>query len=245
MHPRQHLIESLRKGICPDILIIGGGINGVGIYRDLAAQGVPALLVEAGDFASGTSSAPSRLIHGGLRYLETGEAALVRESLTERNLLLHNASHVVRPIAVWVPLRSWTGGTLMAALRFTGLVKNPGPKGALVVKLGLVLYDLFGKAYRTMPKHRMLMRAQALQEVPPLSPDIRAVGEYYDARISHPERLVTELVADAERDCPAAMAIPYLAAGPMENGRITLIVRETNEKISVAPRMVVNASGAW
>ncbi|MEI4472956.1 glycerol-3-phosphate dehydrogenase/oxidase [Frigidibacter sp. MR17.24] len=245
MRSREELIAQLRTGDVPPVLIIGGGINGVGTYRDLAAQGVPALLVEAGDFASGTSSAPSRLIHGGLRYLETGEAALVRESLTERNLLLKNACHVVHPQPCWVPLRSWLGGTAGAVLRFLKLRRTPGRKGAVPVKIGLMLYDRFGTAHQTMPGHRLLTARQARGEVTGLAPDIRAVAEYHDARITHPERLVMELVADAEADCPKAMALNYLRAGAQTGGRITLTCQITGERFEIAPRIVVNATGAW
>lgn len=245
MLARTALIRRLRAKDVPEVLIIGGGINGVGAYRDLAAQGVAALLVEAGDFSSGTSAAPSRLIHGGLRYLETGEAALVRESLTERNLLLKNACHVVHPIPCWVPLRSWLGGSVGAVLRFLRLKRTPGKKGAVPVKIGLMLYDRFGRVNQTMPDHRMLNAAQARAEVGILAPDIRVVGEYYDARISHPERLVMELVADAEADCPLSMAVPYLAAGAQGQGRITLTCQITGEVFEVTPKIVINASGAW
>jgi glycerol-3-phosphate dehydrogenase len=245
MQTRDELLARLRAGECPQVLIIGGGINGVGTFRDLAAQGQPALLVEAGDFASGTSSAPSRLIHGGLRYLETGEAALVRESLTERNLLLKNACHVVHPLPVWVPLDSWFRGSFMAVLRFLHLTRTPGPKGGVPVKLGLMLYDRFGAVHQTMPNHKMYMAAAARKRVPVLADSLCAVAEYYDARITHPERLVAELVADAEADCPAAMAIPYLAAGKLTGGGVTLTDRFTGETFVVRPKVVVNAAGAW
>lgn len=245
MQTREQLLSRLRAGECPQVLIIGGGINGVGTYRDLAAQGQAALLVEAGDFAGGTSSAPSRLIHGGLRYLETGEAALVRESLTERNLLLKNACHVVHPLPVWVPLNSWFAGSFMAVLRFLHMTRTPGPKGTVPVKLGLMLYDRFGSAHQTMPNHRMVMAAAARKEVPELAADLTAVAEYYDARITHPERLVAELVADSEVDCPGSMAVPYLAAGKLAEGGVTLTDRFSGESFVVRPKVVVNASGAW
>ena len=245
MQTRDEQLARLRAGECPSVLIIGGGINGVGSYRDLAAQGQAALLVEAADFASGTSSAPSRLIHGGLRYLETGEAALVRESLTERNLLLKNACHVVHPLPVWVPLESWFRGSFMAVLRFLHLTRTPGAKGGVPVKLGLMLYDRFGTAHQTMPNHRMYLADAARKQVPVLAPNLTAVAEYYDARISHPERLVTELIADAEADCPASLAIPYLAAGPLSEGGVTLTDRLTGEHFLVRPKVVVNAAGAW
>lgn len=245
MRTRSELLTRLHARGSPDIVIIGGGINGVGVYRDLAAQGIPALLVEAGDFSSGTSAAPSRLIHGGLRYLETGETALVRESLLERDRLLHNARHMVYPQPVWIPLKSYLAGSFEAALRFFKLKKTPGRKGALPVALGLRFYDLFGRKTRVMPKHRIISAATARAEIPSLSPDVKMVGEFHDARISHPERLVLELIADAENDCPEAMALPYVAAGEQSSGTLILTDRQSGEAIKITPRIVINAAGAW
>lgn len=245
MDGRKDLIDRLRGTAEIDVLVIGGGINGVGVYRDLAAQGVAALLVDAGDFASGTSAAPSRLIHGGLRYLETGEVALVRESVEERNLLLLNAPHYIRPIPTWVPLLSWTGGMAKAVARFFRLTRTPSAKGAFAVKAGLMLYDLFGERHRTMPKHRLLSRRAARAEVPALAPSVRAVAEYFDARITHPERLTMELVGDAERDCPASLAIPYLAADGLAGGRVVLRDTLDGASFTIAPKLVINTSGAW
>ncbi len=245
MRTREELLSAVRAGRVPHTLIIGGGINGVGVFRDLAAQGIPALLVEAGDFSSGTSAAPSRLIHGGLRYLETGEARLVRESLIERNLLLKNAHHIVHPQPIWVPLWSRFGGAAMAVARFLRLTTRPGPKGMVPVWLGLVLYDVFGRAHRTMPNHRMLSGRRARSEMPVLGRDVIAVGEYHDARITHPERLVMELVADAEADCPEAMAVPYVAAGQQDGGTVALVDRVGGETLTIRPSLVINAAGAW
>lgn len=245
MRTRDAVLGRLEAGEAPEVLIVGGGINGVGVYRDLAGEGVAALLVERGDFASGTSAAPSRLIHGGLRYLETGEMALVRESVEERNLLLLNAPHVVRPIRCWIPLRSWFGGLAGTVARFLRLTRTPGRKGAVPVKVGLAFYDLFGNAHRTMPRHRFFSRAAALARVPRLAPSTRAVAEYYDARISHPERLTMELVADAEAACPASLAVPYLAVSGLRDGAVELTDRVDGRVFRVRPKVVVNASGAW
>ncbi|TPE46963.1 glycerol-3-phosphate dehydrogenase/oxidase [Amaricoccus solimangrovi] len=246
MRPREDLLGKVRAGAAEGaVLIVGGGINGVGVFRDLARQGVPSLLVERGDFASGTSAAPSRLIHGGLRYLETGEFALVRESVEERNLLLLNAPHQVRPLPVWIPTFSWTGGALAAGLRFLRLRRSPGPKGAAVVRLGLGVFDRFGEFRRTMPRHRAIPIAEARARFPRLAPKVRAVLEYYDARISSPERLTLELVGDAERDCPEAMAIPYLAVEGGEGAGVRLRDTISGETLTVRPRLVVNCAGAW
>ncbi len=245
MRPRADLLKRLQALKSIDVLIIGGGINGVGIMRDLAAQGVASLLAEQGDFGGGTSAAPSRLIHGGLRYLETGEFALVRESVEERNLLLHNAAHVVKPIRVWVPVKGWFGGLGSAVGRALRLIRTPSSKGGCVVAMGLWVYDWFGRAYRSMPGHRMVSRREALATVPSMTPTVSVIGEYYDARISHPERLVAELVADAEADCPGAMAVNYLAATGRRGGNVELTDRLSGEKFTVTPRIVINAAGPW
>jgi len=246
LRTREELLAWLRGAHAWNgVLVVGGGVNGVGVFRDLALQGVPSLLVEQADFCSGTSSAPSRLIHGGLRYLETGEFALVRESVVERNHMLGNAPHLVRPIPVWVPAFSWTGGALSAALRFLRLKRAPGPKGAAVVKLGLAFFDRFGNVRRSMPRHRMVARREALAALPGLSDKVAAVLEYYDARISSPERLVLEIVADAERDCAEARAIPYLAVRDSREGRVRLVDSLSGEEFFVTPRLVVNCAGPW
>lgn len=246
MRSRDDLLRQVRAGAAEGgVLIVGGGINGVGVLRDLARQGVPALLVERGDFACGTSAAPSRLIHGGLRYLETGEFALVRESVGERNLLLLNAPHQVRPLPVWIPAFSWTGGAFAAGLRLLRLKREPGPKGAAVVRLGLAVFDRFGAFHRTMPRHRAIPMAEARARFPRLSPRVKAVLEYHDARISSPERLTLELVGDAERDCPRAMAIPYLAVEGREGDAVRLRDMVSGEALALRPRLVVNCAGPW
>jgi len=247
MRNREEVLRQLRglpDGSAP-ILIVGGGINGIGLYRDLALQNVPAVLIDKYDFSSGTSAAPSRLIHGGLRYLETGEFELVRESVIERNHLLRNASHLVKPIPVWVPAFSWLGGMFSAGLRFLKLKKTPGAKGILVVKLGLVFFDRFGGSSQTMPGHRLVPRAESRSRMPGLSDKVRAVAEYYDARLLHPERLALELVKDAERDCPLSLAIPYVSLEASQDGVVRLKDGISGEMFALSPRLVINCAGAW
>lgn len=245
MRSRGALIDDLSSGASPEVLIVGAGINGIGVFRDLALQGVSALMVDRGDFCSGTSAAPSRLIHGGLRYLETGEFGLVRESLIERNHLLLDAPHCVKPLRVWVPLQGWSGGVFDAAARFLRLKRTPGPKGALVVKLGLALYDLFGASNRTMPNHRFVRRDDARAAIPGLSKSVRTVAEYYDAKVILPERLGLELIADTETDSPASRAIPYMTMEGIQNGAVVLRDAITRNEYRVSPRLLINCTGAW
>ena len=146
-----------------DAVVIGGGVNGIGVWRDLALQGLRVLLVERNDFASGCSAAPSRMIHGGLRYLENGEFDLVRESLAERDALLRNAPHLVRPLPTVIPIAGLTSGLFNAAASFFGWSGKPARRGALPIKIGLTLYDFVTRHRRQMPKHRFLSRSKTIK----------------------------------------------------------------------------------
>ena len=227
-----------------DVLIIGAGINGAGLFRDLCAQGLRCLIVDKGDFGSGTSAAPSRLIHGGLKYLETGEFRLVAEATYERNLLLCNAAHLVRPLPTLIPIQSWTKGIGAAVRTFFGSTTAPRSRGALLIKIGLRLYDFYGSRARRMPRHRMLSRTQALAEMPALTPNIVAVGTYYDAAISAPERLVLELVQDGLAAEPTSTAMNWTSVDGQCEGLVDITGPDGNHH-HVRPKIVVNAAGPW
>jgi glycerol-3-phosphate dehydrogenase len=157
-----------------DVIIIGAGINGAGIARDAAMRGLKVLLLDKGDIGGGTSSWSTRLIHGGLRYLEHGEFGLVRESLRERECLLHIAPHLVRPIKMLVPI--------YASSR----------RGRWTIRAGMLAYDVlsFGKK---LPRHRMLSREKTLAQFQGLNRDgLVGAAVYYDAQVEFAERLVLE-----------------------------------------------------
>src|SRR6185295_2439807 len=157
---RGRAIEVLTSGDL-DVVVIGGGITGAGAALDAATRGLRVGLVEARDLAAGTSSASSKLIHGGLRYLEMGDIGLVREALRERELLLtRTAPHLVQPVPFLWPLhgRGWERAYLGA---------------------GLLLYDSIGGA-RSVPRHRHLSRRGTLRVAPALRDFVGAV-QFYDA----------------------------------------------------------------
>ena len=129
----------LRSNSSISVLIIGGGINGAGVFRDLALQGVDVLLIDKSDFSSGTSGATSHMAHGGLRYLENGDFKLVREAVRERNLLIENAPHYVYPLPTTIPIFKWYSGLLNAPLKFLGLINKTVERGAFLIKIGLIL----------------------------------------------------------------------------------------------------------
>jgi glycerol-3-phosphate dehydrogenase len=227
-----------------DVVILGAGVNGAGVFRDLSVQGVDCLIIDKADFGSGTSSAPSRLIHGGLKYLETGEFGLVAQSTLERNLLLRNAPHCVEPLPTFIPVFSWTRGIWAALRTLTGSTTAPRSRGAVLVKIGLRIYDFFGARNRVMPDHRFLLKRSALKEMPHVTPEIVAGGIYYDAKISRPERLVYELVTDGLQANENALATNFATLLSSVEGVLTF-QRPSGETFSVRPKLVINAAGPW
>lgn len=242
---RQAVIGRLRRDPAPEVLVIGAGINGAAVFRELALNGVRVVLIDRGDIAEGASSALSRMVHGGLRYLETAELSLVREGATERNRLLRNAPHLVGPLRTIVPLYDLWGGTFAAIGKLFRRPSKSGRRGAMLIRLGLVLYDWLGSRERTMPRHRMLSRQAALAAMPGLTPGITAAAEYWDGWVSHPERVNLELVLDALQASPQATALTYAAAEGL--GADGVRIRDTlaDETLTLKPRIVVNAAGAW
>jgi len=242
---RKEQIEILKCRPQVSVLIIGGGINGVGLLRELALQGVDALLVEKSDFCSGTSSASTRVIHGGLRYLENGEFRLVKESLQERNRLLKNAAHYTRPLPTTIPIFTWSRGLLPALGKFLGFKVSPHDKGAVLVKIGLSLYDQCAGRQNPLPRHSFSSRRAALGLRPQLREDVVCTATYYDACISYPERLGLEIVLDAERQCSDVHAMNYVSAKGAQEDTVLLEDEASGESIEIKPRVVINASGAW
>ncbi|NDR58447.1 glycerol-3-phosphate dehydrogenase/oxidase [Aliiruegeria sabulilitoris] len=227
-----------------DVVIIGAGVNGAGLFRDLCAQGLRCLIVDKGDYGSGTSAAPSRLIHGGLKYLETGELRLVAESTYERNLLLRNAPHLVKALPTMIPIYSWTKGVWAALRTLLGSTTAPRSRGALLIKTGLAMYDFYGARARVMPRHGMVGRTKALADVPALTPRIVALGTYYDAMIEAPERLILELVKDGVALSPGSEALNWTAVSGLRDGALELMLADGQTR-SVTARNVVNAAGPW
>lgn len=242
---RDETIRRLEGNPKISVLIVGGGINGAGTFRDLALQGIDCLIVDKGDWCAGTSAAPSRLIHGGLKYLETGEFRLVAESTRERNLLLRNAPHFVKALPTVVPIHSAFGGIVPSIKRFFGLKAKLSDRGLLIVEVGLALYDWLGRKHRVMPRHTVALRAATRRRFPAIAPTVLATSTYYDARVTQPERLCFELVADGMAANPQAHAINYMAVTGAAGGSVTLTDQVTGCTLTVEPQIVVNAAGPW
>jgi glycerol-3-phosphate dehydrogenase len=259
-------VQKLRRRRHAQVLIIGGGINGVGTFRDLALQGVDVALVERGDYCQGASGASSHMIHGGIRYLENGEFRLVQESVVERNRLLRIAPHYVKPLQTTIPIFSTFSGVLAAPLRFLTHKQQGKPKerGAFLIKLGLGMYDFFSRDGGTVPRHQFRGRKRALAELPRLHPDVKYTATYFDASVHNPERLTLDVLQDGEKAGAAggqrARASNYVslvsmkgAAGADSTGTASTVTGSTvqlrneltGEVFDFTADVIVNTTGAW
>ncbi|WP_203135381.1 glycerol-3-phosphate dehydrogenase/oxidase [Microbacterium sp. JZ31] len=244
--PRERAAITTARSARPAVLVIGGGINGIATFRDLALQGVDVLLVERGDFASGASAASSHMIHGGIRYLENGEFRLVRESVQERNGLLKIAPHYVKPLRTTIPIYSTFSGILSAPLRFlTHRSGKPTERGAFLIKIGLTIYDTFSRAGGMVPRHRFLGRKRSLAELPQLDPRIKYTATYFDASMHDPERLALDVLQDGLDAHEGAVALNYVEAVGRSDDGVVLRDLETGSEFTVTADVVVNASGPW
>ena len=214
-----------------DVVIIGGGMAGAGAARDLAMRGVSVALLEKGDFASATTSLSSKLIHGGLRYLELFDFGLVRESLTERQRLQRLAPHLVKPLPFLVP------------------IYRDSSRGLVKVRLGLKLYDWLTPG-RDRERYRVLPAIDALSLEPAIRPDdLRGAGYYFDDLLLFPERLCLENVLSACRH--GARAFNYcqlLSVVRDARGAVSGVTARdllTGTVVTLRARVVVNASGPW
>jgi glycerol-3-phosphate dehydrogenase len=239
-------IESLRINPKSQVLVIGGGINGLAVFRDLALQGVDVVLVEKNDYCSGASAASSHMIHGGVRYLENGEIRLVKESLQERNRLLAAAPHYVKPLKTTIPIFSVFSGLLSAPIRlFTHSQGKPKERGAILIKVGLILYDVFGRNAGTLPRHRFLGKSKSMKELPHLNKDVKFTATYYDAAMESPERLALEVLFDGLATGQNARAFNYVSVASMDQGGVKLKDEITGESINFSAQVIVNTTGPW
>jgi glycerol-3-phosphate dehydrogenase len=242
---RHEIIKDLQENPEMDVLIIGGGINGAGAFLDMAVNGLRVLLIDRGDFCSGASATSSHMAHGGIRYLENGEFRLVREAVAERNRMIRNAPHMVKPLPTVIPMFKLFSGFLNAPLKFLNLLDKPSERGAAVIKIGLILYDSFTGKNRTVPAHQFFGKKETFKRYPRLNKDVRYTAEYYDGLMLSPERLNTEIILDAEKAGEAAMALNYASFDSVDGDTVLLNDYVGEQILRVKPKMIVNAAGPW
>jgi len=225
-----------------DVLVIGGGITGAGVALDAAARGLSVALVEQGDFAGGTSSRSTKLVHGGLRYLPLGDLRQVREDLAERERLLRNAPHLVRPLPFVLPL--YAGARRPLGIALPRVLAGAAPLG---VSAGLWAYDLLAGRLSGRP-HRTLSPDAARSLFPTMRLDgLRRAYLYYDAETDD-ARLVVAVLRAAQARGAAVLNYVRVVELLRRGGRIAgARVADTagGETLTVAARTTVNATGVW
>ena len=241
----------------PPVVILGAGINGAALARELALGGVSVVVVDTHDLAFGTTAYSSRLIHGGLRYLEYGEFGLVGESLAERTRLLRLAPQFVRPLKLYIPVTNRLGGLVASAVRFLGLGRGKAAakaasRGLWLVRLGLRLYDIYARD-PTLPKHSTV-RSDRQSEVRIDPAHYPWLCSYYDAQILFPERFVVALLDDARRaaaETGASFELYNYHRAELRGSTVEIHSeshRTGGGDEAVArfePAAIVNATGAW
>jgi glycerol-3-phosphate dehydrogenase len=207
-----------------DVLVAGGGINGVAIARDAAGRGLSTILCEQADLASYTSSASTKLIHGGLRYLEQGDIGLVRKALRERAVLLRMAPHLVRPLRLV-------------------LVHDPSMRPAWMLRCGLWLYDLLaGRSDLPASRRVDLASHPAGQE---LKPDFRTGFEFSDAWTDDARLVVTTAIDASERGARVFTRSRLVRARPEGSGWVAEVGQQHGPPLRIQARTLVNATGPW
>ena len=213
-----------------DVIIIGGGINGAATAASVAAQGYRTLVLEQDDFAAGTTSASTKLIHGGLRYLETGDARLVHESLQSRERLLRERPHLVRPMGFILPV-------------YAG-----DPRPPWYVRSGLALYDLLSPR-KVSPWHSSFSERALQRFEPSVSTDnLKAAFLYHDAQVWSPERLTLEYLAQARAsgaDLRNHASVDYIIVDGGKARGVDFHDVLTGRRSTASGRLVVNAAGPW
>jgi glycerol-3-phosphate dehydrogenase len=217
-----------------DVLVVGGGITGAGVALDAASRGLSTALVDKGDFASGTSSKSSKLVHGGIRYLQQRELRLVYENLAERQRLLQNAPHLVTPVEFLIPLFGHEGVASAAVVRAT--------------TAALWLYDLTG-GVRIGHRHRRVDAVEARRLLPALRPDRVVAGFiYWDARADDARlTLAVARTAVLDHGAVAANHAPVTELVRDRSGRVTgaRVDAGSGSPVEVSASVVVNAGGVW
>lgn len=243
MNIREESLRRLASEMPVDVLVVGGGVNGVAVLRELALNGVRALLIERADFCRGASGASSRMAHGGLRYLENREFKLVAQSTRERNLLLKYAPHVTAPLEIVVPLTSYLRGLGGSLCRFLGLPAKNGRLSAAALKGALLLYEFLGRVEKVLPAHSLGLSRVRFPVA--LASRYKALARYYDARLRNPESLVLEMLHDALSAGEQAACLNHVSWSYDPDGMVTVTDPVTDATFRLRPRLIVNAAGAW
>ena len=242
---RNSQFDKLKKQKAPDVLVIGAGINGASVFFELAKTGLCAVLIDKTDFGAGASNASSRMAHGGIKYLETGNLKLVKQSVTARNKLIRKFPQYILPLKLCIPVSSIFGGTISAIFRLFKISYITRNRGRFILEFGLRIYDWLSSKNMVLSKYKHLNSKAMRSSYPGLSHKYKTALLYYEGVISHPERIAFELIDKACELNETAYALNHFEF--VGGGAQGLKLKDdiSGEVLYVKPRLVVNAGGAW
>lgn len=242
------------------VLILGAGVNGLCVARELVLNKVPVWIVDTHDIAFGATAKSSRLIHGGLRYLEYGDFHLVSESLHERDRLLKVAPQFVTPLRLYIPVRRRLGGLIASGFKFIGLggtrigrwIGSGGSRGLITVRFGLWLYDFLARS-RAVPRHSVTRTGQSGPQFP--ASEFPWSCAYFDAQMERPERFCVALAREmqelAQQQSTEFRLLTYRRATLISDG-VAIARCSDSPALPIAPAphhitpsLIINATGAW
>ena len=238
---REAQIKQLQQNPDISVLIVGTGVNAVALFRELALQNIDVVLVNDQDYCTGSTLGVSHLVHGDIYYRENGGFQLAKTAVIERQRLLNNAPHIVKPLPTIVPIFRWVTGRFHIPFKLPQEADKTGRRGMFFTRLGLMLQDKFLGSNDASIKHQFAFRKKSLKQFPRLNPDILGTVAYYNATITAPERLCIDLLWDAHQSPTNAISLNHVQSVIYAGNIATLTDSVNNIDIQLRPKLVIEA----
>jgi glycerol-3-phosphate dehydrogenase len=235
---RAEYLLQIRQNPAVPVLIVGGTCHTAMLLRELALQGVPALLISPQDYWMETAVTSPYLIHNDVSYRENGGFRTVKKAMAERQHLLQIAPHAVHTITTTIPIFRWVTGRFHFPIKLPQEADKTGRRGILFTRLGLMMQDRFTRAKGTLLSHEFALRDASLSQFPALNPDILGTATYHNAIVPFPQQLCQEMVADALHASPKTVALNYISVQNLQDNSIVLQDNISGERFSVQPQLV-------
>ncbi len=238
---REAQIKHLQQNPDVSVLIVGSGVNAIALFRELALQNIDVVLGNEQDYCAGATLGVSHLVHGDIYYRENGGFQLVKTAVIERQRLLNNAPHIVKPLPTIVPIFRWVTGRFHIPFKLPQEADKTGRRGMFFTRLRLMIQDKLLESGDAGIKHQFAFRKKSLKQFPRLNPDIIGTVAYYNATITAPERFCMDLLWDAQQSAINAFALNHVQCVKFEGTIATLKDSVNNVEIQLRPMLVIEA----
>ncbi|MCP5095531.1 MAG: hypothetical protein GY943_08270 [Chloroflexi bacterium] len=235
-------LQQIRQAPNIPVLIIGSDRLAIGLFRELALQGIPAYLVTPQDYFVGTAVPTAHLIHNDVSYRENGGFRAVKTAVAARERLENNAPHAIIPISTTVPIFRWVTGRFHVPIKLPQEVDKTGRRGMLFTRLGLIMQDTVTKAKGTMFSHSFAFRDSSLTKYPALNPDILGTATYYNGIIPFPEQLCLEMIQDGCLASPQSVALNHMPLQKISKNTAFFTDSISGETVQIQPQIIFQST---